>query len=96
MFIIIEGRFRFLGAEGWCDPVGPGTVVYTPRGVRHTFQNAGSASGKHWIIATPSGFERFFGRCAEVFAIGGPPDMQRILTISSEHGLEFVPPLAPP
>lgn len=48
---------------------------------------------KCWVIATPSGFERFFGQCAEVFAAGGPPDMQRILAISTEHGLEFVPPL---
>lgn len=93
LFIILEGSFKFLGNDGWSGPVGPGTVVYTPRGVRHTFQNAGTEVGRHWVLATPSGFERFFGQCAEVFAAGQPPDMQRILAICGEHGLEFVPPL---
>ncbi len=95
LFIIIEGSFRFLRGDAWSDPVGPGTVVYTPRGVRHTFQNAGTSPGRHWVMATPSGFERFFSQCAEVFAAGGAPDMQRILTIAAEYGLEFVPPLTP-
>ncbi len=93
LFIVLEGRFRFLGAEGWSEPVGPGGLAYTPRGVRHTFQNADETRSRCWVIATPSGFERFFGQCAEVFAAGGPPDMQRILAISTDYGLEFVPPL---
>ena len=96
LFIIVSGSFRFLGENGWSEPVGPGGVVYTPRGVRHTFQNAGSEPGQHFVLATPSGFERFFGQCAEVFALGDAPDMQRILAIAIEHGLEFVPPLTPP
>ena len=95
LFIIIEGSFRFLGENGWSEPAGPGSVVYTPRGVRHTFQNAGNEPGRHYVLATPSGFERFFSQCAEVFALGGEPDMQRILAIAAEHGLEFVPPLLP-
>ncbi len=96
LFIVIEGSFRFLGENGWSEPVGPGGIAYTPRGVRHTFQNAGTETGKQWVLATPSGFEKFFGQCAEVFALGGAPDMQRILAIAAEHGLEFVPPLAAP
>ncbi len=94
LFIIVSGSFRFLGENGWSEPVGPGGVVYTPRGVRHTFQNAGNEPGRHYVMATPSGFERFFSQCAEVFALGGAPDMQRILAIAAEHDLEFVPPLA--
>lgn len=94
-----EGSFRFLREDGWSEPVGAGTVVYTPRGVRHTFQNCGETPGRHWVLATPSGFETFFGRCAEVFAAAaaanGAPDIERILAISAEHGLEFVPPLVP-
>jgi hypothetical protein len=61
----------------------------------HTLQNAGTEVGKQWVLALPSGFERLFSQCAEVFAAGGPPDMRRILAISEEHGLEFVPPLLP-
>jgi hypothetical protein len=45
----------------------------------------------------PSGFERFFSKSAEVFAAtpaGKPPDMSRLLAISDEFGIEFVPPLS--
>ncbi len=93
LFIVMEGSFRFLADDGWSEPVGPGGVVYTPRGVRHSFQNAGSTTGRLWILATPSGFEQFFGECAEVFAAGNPPDLAKILRISSEHAIEYVPPL---
>jgi mannose-6-phosphate isomerase-like protein (cupin superfamily) len=93
LFIVIEGSFRFFGEKGWSDPVGAGAIAYTPRGVLHTFQNAGTQLGRQWVLAMPSGFERFFSQCAEVFATGGPPDIQRIIAISEEHGLEFVPPL---
>ena len=60
------------------------------RGVRHTFQNCGTTTSKHWVLATPSGFEKFFSECAEVFALGGVPDMQRIIAIAKEHQLQFV------
>jgi mannose-6-phosphate isomerase-like protein (cupin superfamily) len=93
LFIVLEGSFRFFGADGWSEPVGRGGIAYTPRGVLHTFQNAGTETGRQWVLATPSGFERFFGQCAEVFALGGVPNMERILAIAAEHELEFVPPL---
>jgi quercetin dioxygenase-like cupin family protein len=96
MFIVMEGKIRFLVNGQWSEPLAPGTIVYTPRGVVHTFQNVGETLCRQWIIATPSGFERFFSRSAEVFAAAGagaPPDMVRLLAISAECGIEFVPPL---
>ncbi len=96
MFLIVEGSYRFLVNGEWSEIVGAGTAVYTPRGLRHTFQNVGATPSRHWIIATPSGFEQFFAQCAAVFATPGPPDMAQILSISAQHGLEFVPPLAGP
>ena len=83
-----------MNADGtWAAAVGPGGVAYTPRGVRHCSRNADNASGRAWIIATPCGFDTFFARCVEVFAAGGLPDMARIVAISTEHGIEYVPPL---
>ena len=96
-FLVVEGTFEFMQPDGeWSAAMGPGGAAYTPRGVRHCFRNAGDAPARAWIIASPSGFETFFTRCAEVFAAGsagGPPDMARILAISGEHGIEYVPPL---
>jgi quercetin dioxygenase-like cupin family protein len=96
MFIVLEGKIRFFANGQWTEPLAPGTIVYTPRGGIHTFQNVGETPCRQWIIATPSGFERFFSRSAEVFAAAGPgvpPDMARLLAISGECGIEFVPPL---
>jgi quercetin dioxygenase-like cupin family protein len=96
MFIVLEGQIRFFANGQWTEPLAPGSIVYTPRGAVHTFQNVGETLCRQWIIATPSGFERFFSRSAEVFAAagaGGPPDMVRLLAISDECGIEFVPPL---
>jgi hypothetical protein len=42
------------------------------------------------IMTTPSGFEKFFARCAEEFAKPGGPDMSRIAKIGEEHGIHFL------
>lgn len=97
LFLIMKGRYRFLTNGEWVE-VAPGSAVFTPRGVIHTFQNCGDVVSKAWLMTTPSGFETFFGRCAEVFAeaTAGPPYMARVLGICGEHGIEFVPPLNGP
>jgi quercetin dioxygenase-like cupin family protein len=87
-FLILEGRYSFLANGEWTE-LGPGGVVYVPRGEIHTFRNVGDSSSRHWVMTTPSGFEKFFEESATVFA-AGPPDMQRILEISSKYGIEFV------
>ena len=84
--LILEGRFSVLANGEWTKN-GPGGVAYTPRGNVHTFRNIGDTTGRFWGIATPSGFETFFARCAVVFAADGPPDMSRIGEIIGEHGL---------
>ena len=42
------------------------------------------------LTTAPGGFDRYFARCAEEFAKGGAPDMERIVAISAEHGIHFV------
>jgi quercetin dioxygenase-like cupin family protein len=98
MFLLVEGSVRFLANSQWTQPLAPGSIVYTQRGAVHTFQNVGETVSRQWLIVTPSGFETFFAQSAEVFAAagGGPPDMARLLAISAEHHIEFVPPLVFP
>lgn len=88
MFIIVEGRYGVLAGGEWTE-VGPGAVVYVPRGSVHTFRNVGEGPGRHWVLTTPSGFEQFYARCEAVFAAPGAPDMGGILAIAAEHGIEF-------
>lgn len=88
LFLIVEGRYGIFDGEGWTE-VGPGGVVYLPRGSLHTFRNAGDTPARHWVLTTPSGFEDFYEKCAAVFTAGGPPDMERIMRICGEHHLEL-------
>ena len=90
MFIIVEGQYRVY-LDGEWTTVDPGTIVYLPRGSVHTFQVVGEKPGKHWTLQTPSGFERYFARAAEVFAAPGGPDFKRLAAITEEYGAKFVP-----
>jgi quercetin dioxygenase-like cupin family protein len=87
-FLVQEGAAEFWSNGAWA-PAPVGTVVYTTRGVVHTFRNAGSGPLKMLVHAAPSGFERFFARCAEEFARPGEPDMPRLVSIAGEHGIQF-------
>jgi mannose-6-phosphate isomerase-like protein (cupin superfamily) len=95
MFLILEGRFNILANGIWTE-VGPGSVVYTPRGNAHTFKNIGDTVGRFWTIATPGGFDSFFSECAAEFAGGGPPNVPHLLEIAAAYGMEFVHPMTPP
>jgi quercetin dioxygenase-like cupin family protein len=88
-FHVLEGRVAFLSDGEWQE-VGPGGAAFMPRGVVHTFKNVGDKPSRVLIMTTPSGFEKFFARCAEEFAKPGGPDMSRITKIGEEHGIHFL------
>ena len=90
-FFVIEGTVSFFdGRTNAWTTGGPGWSAFMPRGSVHTFKNTGGCAAKMLITTTPSGFETYFARCAEVFAQAGAPDMARIMAISAEHGIHFV------
>lgn len=89
LFIVQEGQVQFFLDGEWSE-LGPGGVVFIPRGVVHTFRNAGERPTRQWVLATPSGFEQFMARCAGEFAQANGPDMARIGQISAEHGIHFI------
>jgi mannose-6-phosphate isomerase-like protein (cupin superfamily) len=91
LFFVIEGQASFCSDGQWTE-VPAGTAVFMPRGVVHSFKNVGSVPLRQTIQTAPSGFERFFKRCADEFARPGGPDMKRIVEISGEHGVYFVDP----
>ena len=91
LFLVQHGRVQFLVDGQWVEP-GEGAAVYVPRGNVHAFRNAGDGPSRMWILTTPSGFETFFGRCAAEFARAGAPDMNKVVAISAEHGIHFLPP----
>lgn len=88
-FYVLEGRFAFYRDERW-EEVPVGSTVFMPRNVIHSFKNVGETPGRLLLMTQPSGFEIFFARCADEFAKATPPDMARIMEISTEHGIHFV------
>lgn len=89
LFLILEGHYRFW-VDGKESDVTAGALVYLPRGVAHSFQVVGDTPGRHWVVSTPGGFDRFYAQCAEVFAAGGPPDAARLHAINAEYGIRLV------
>jgi len=92
LFLILEGQYRFFVNGEWIEDIGPGSVVFLPRGVTHTFQVVGATPGKHWTMQTPSGFERYFKEAGEVFAATTPPDFGRLAALNEQYGYSFVRP----
>ncbi len=95
LFVVLEGEISFLLEGRWVATT-PGTVVYLPRGVAHTFRNTGAGPSRHIVLNTPSGFEEFYARASALFALG-PPDPQQIRALGAEYGYEMIgpPPGAP-
>jgi quercetin dioxygenase-like cupin family protein len=90
LFYVISGRVGFLVNDNWHE-VGPGGTAFMPRGLVHTFKNVGDQHSSMLVMTMPSGFERFFARCAEESARPGePPEMARLVEIGAEHGIHFV------
>jgi mannose-6-phosphate isomerase-like protein (cupin superfamily) len=88
LFLIVEGHYSFFAEERWVE-VGPGGLVYLPKGIAHCYRNIGTTTGRHWVITAPSGWELFMTQYAKELANPQGPDQNRMLEIGREHGIEF-------
>ena len=89
LFLIVDGTYRFW-VNGSPTGVESGALVFIPRGVPHRFEVLGDRTGRHWVVGTPGGFDRFFAECAKVFDAAGAPDFARLAAINAEYGNRFV------
>jgi hypothetical protein len=64
-------------------------AVFMPLGSIHTFRNPNSEPLEMLIQTMPGGFDRFFAECAEEFAKGGEPDMEKLMAISARYGIYY-------
>ena len=80
---------------------GPGSYVFLPREVPHTFAVEGDTPARLLSMSTPGGLERYFaavGRPAETDGLPptGPPDVTRLDRIGQDFALEILgPPIQP-
>jgi mannose-6-phosphate isomerase-like protein (cupin superfamily) len=68
--------------------VGPGELVFKPRGVPHTFWNAGDEEARLLEIISPAGFENYFRELAPLLA-ADERDEAAIGRLVAKHGLEI-------
>ncbi len=95
-FFVVDGQVRFRCGDRDIA-AGPGSFIFLPRGVPHTFLVEGTANAHFLGLLTPGGGEQFFmdvGRPAETEGLPPetPPDMELLMRMSAKHGLEIVGP----
>jgi quercetin dioxygenase-like cupin family protein len=67
----------------------PGCYIVKPRGVPHTFWNAGTQPARLIEIISPAGFEQYFLELSRVLREDGTRDPEKIEKISSKYGLTY-------
>ena len=68
--------------------VGPGSLIWLPRGIPHAFANLTSEPACTVGVITPSGLENMFAEIAAyIAALTGPPDPQVITAINAKYGV---------
>jgi quercetin dioxygenase-like cupin family protein len=84
---VLEGRVGIqLGPD--VLEAGPGDLVLKPRGVPHTFWNAGDESVRLLELISPAGFENYFRELAPLLA-ATPRDEAAIGEVVARYGLDI-------
>ena len=90
-FLICEGQYDFR-LDGKLLNLGPGDVVFVPRGTPHGFVSMGPEVGRQIIISSPGGV--FDAMIAEITMLDtGSPTRQgseEAKVIATKYGLEFL------
>jgi len=72
--------------------VGPGDVLFIPRGHVHHFANLDADTARNLSLIVPGLLgPQYFREIAEVVNAGGPPDVARVMDVMRRHGLRPAP-----
>ena len=100
-FVVLAGDVRFQLGEAVTEG-GPGSLVYGPRGVAHSFY-VDSPEARLLLIFGPAGTERLFREGGKPARSNGLPpadekfiDRQVLMEIANRYGQDFVGPPLPP
>jgi len=87
-FFVLEGSYS-LAVNGKESTIGPGTLVFVPRGTVHTFKNVSSGMGKllEWTIPGSNG--DYFRAMSKMEAAGGF-NPETFAAINRQFVTEFV------
>ena len=87
MFFVVEGAYE-LTVGGRKSTVGPGTIVFIPRNVVHSFKNVGGTTACMLDWSLPGGQDHYFKSIAEL-AAGGGFTVEKVREISEKFDTNF-------
>ena len=74
--------------DGRSIDIAPGETCFIPRGSIHGFNNMNHEDAKGLSIITPALLGPiFFKEVAEIVNAGGPPDLEKLVSVMTKHGL---------
>jgi len=85
---VLEGTLSVI-QNGEVQTASPGEYLVKPRGIFHTFWNAGDERIRFIEIISPGNFEYYFAEIAPFLAPGKPPESDKLMATASKYGLEF-------
>jgi len=92
--IICEGRYDCqLGEE--MLKLGPGDMMFVPKGIPHSIKSIGPETGRELIISSPGGiFDAFINEVAMSMTKSGSPSITGSATdfraVAAKYGIEFL------
>jgi hypothetical protein len=91
---VVEGRLLVqIGEER--HQLGAGSFAWLPRGIPHTFANAGPSAVRMFGVAVPGGIEEFFAaQSAYLASVHGPPDLAELARLAQGRGSVVGPPIS--
>jgi mannose-6-phosphate isomerase-like protein (cupin superfamily) len=93
-FVIHEGHYEFQIGEKMLK-LGPGEMLFVPRGTPHAFRSSGPEIGRQLVISSPGGiFDAFISEVAKSAVNTGSPSSPGPATdfraIAAKYGIEFL------
>jgi mannose-6-phosphate isomerase-like protein (cupin superfamily) len=91
-FYVIAGQAEFLLGDTW-QAVAVGSTVYIPRGVIHSFRNAGITPLHVLVLNTPGGLhEELFAALSELPRPANPEQGAALIAVAARFGTVMLPP----
>lgn len=90
---VLEGQLSVI-QDGKVEIAGPGQYIVKPRGIFHTFWNAGDQTIRFVEVITPGNFEHYFAEIAPFLLAGQPPQLDKLRETAVKYGLIIDPPAA--
>ena len=98
LYRVERGEFTFYveDADGAIErfSAGAGETIAIPGGREHTIRNESGAEAVAFVVYAPGAEMEAFVRAAARLDAGGPPPIDRVITLAAEHGIEITRPLS--